>query len=973
MHVKEQTSLFPVLWSDLTIFFMVAATISFSNGIANNPGSHVDVKDRRIWPFTSDGWLKNNKNEEWSQLDHTEQGPQSTHPTYRWAPPAPRDKVIHIERMNHQEGTGGCNIKCPSSTGMFRHPNDCSKYYTCANGQAYVGSCQYPLLFNEKERKCDWPERVGCPNPPSNFRHICGRPFGLFPHPRDCGAFYNCWGGFPHLQECSPGLMFTASKQRCEWAQLSDCGSGFRDGNIRPMPEPSPGVLVGGSETGQISSQCPSPNGQFPYPNDCERYIVCVNGRPTTARCPDNKLFEVWYERGVLHGSCLDAFRVSRTCQRTPTVSVCGYVNSIQDTMASPNYPFDYDANTDCSYVIVRAASEVCQVHLTIRDFELETSGNCENDFLQINGRQYCGKMLPTGQGLVLDFPPQTSEIRMKFKTNFLMQKRGFNILVQQKTDCSVGMPAPKYWKKVQIVFQITWNLLGNATADIGLLDSPKSLNSLKIAIIVQFVSNDRNTDNGFHIGFSQLECGDGAITTTRPPRTFKCPSRNGKFVHPERCDMYFECSNFYSFVRACPAGMLVQDPRFGSVGAVCQRADQVSCGVRSTNYPPVTIPLPTQPTPPSSFSCPISNGQFPHATFCNFFYECRNFIYTINVCPQGQLFRIEASGGFSVEFVQIPVKLFVETPPSSFSCPISNGQFPHATFCNFFYECRNFIYTINVCPQSQLFRIEASGGLQRGICSDSSQVVCGARATDRPLEYTCPRPNGQHPKQCNNFYVCNNFFFRLVTCDPGLLFQTDPNSPFREGTCLPVNQVDCFGKTVEGTTVAPDPFGYRCPAPRGLFPHSTDCDKFYNCTNGIPFISFCPQGELFSNFRVGIFETGSCLPAQNVNCGSRTTGPPTLPTPNPQDTFQCPLSNGVFRHTTDCNVYYRCINNVPVARFECPEGEIFSNLKEGNLKDKCFKPSAIFRGFKGGASPVYKLPFFMLVLAAFFIYFIVY
>ncbi|KAG1684814.1 Protein obstructor-E [Nymphon striatum] len=757
----------------------------FSNGIANNPGSHVDVKDRRIWPFTSDGWLKNNKNEEWSQLDHTEQGPQSTHPTYRWAPPAPRDKVIHIERMNHQEGTGGCNIKCPSSTGMFRHPNDCSKYYTCANGQAYVGSCQYPLLFNEKERKCDWPERVGCPNPPSSkfilriyldFRHICGRPFGLFPHPRDCGAFYNCWGGFPHLQECSPGLMFTASKQRCEWAQLSDCGSGFRDGNIRPMPEPSPGVLVGGSETGQISSQCPSPNGQFPYPNDCERYIVCVNGRPTTARCPDNKLFEVWYERGVLHGSCLDAFRVSRTCQRTPTVSVCGYVNSIQDTMASPNYPFDYDANTDCSYVIVRAASEVCQVHLTIRDFELETSGNCENDFLQINGRQYCGKMLPTGQG----------RKPLSALASTTLSKRtcssSSDVAIRTVSSCN------KHFK-VKIIFLTS-----------------KSLNSLKIAIIVQFVSNDRNTDNGFHIGFSQLECGDGAITTTRPPRTFKCPSRNGKFVHPERCDMYFECSNFYSFVRACPAGMLVQDPRFGSVGAVCQRADQVSCG---------------------------------------------------------------------------------------------------------------------------------------------------ARATDRPLEYTCPRPNGQHPKQCNNFYVCNNFFFRLVTCDPGLLFQTDPNSPFREGTCLPVNQVDCFGKTVEGTTVAPDPFGYRCPAPRGLFPHSTDCDKFYNCTNGIPFISFCPQGELFSNFRVGIFETGSCLPAQNVNCGSRTTGPPTLPTPNPQDTFQCPLSNGVFRHTTDCNVYYRCINNVPVARFECPEGEIFSNLKEGNLKDKCFKPSAIFRGFKGGASPV--------------------
>lgn len=87
--------------------------------------------------------------------------------TYHWAPPAHRDSVIRIDRMIEREGTAGCTITCPQPYGKFRHPNDCSKYYECGGqGEVFIKTCPYPLLFNEKEDKCDWPELVGCPNPP---------------------------------------------------------------------------------------------------------------------------------------------------------------------------------------------------------------------------------------------------------------------------------------------------------------------------------------------------------------------------------------------------------------------------------------------------------------------------------------------------------------------------------------------------------------------------------------------------------------------------------------------------------------------------------------------------------------------------------------------------------------------------------------------------------------------------------------
>ncbi|XP_037068253.1 peritrophin-1-like isoform X1 [Pollicipes pollicipes] len=42
------------------------------------------------------------------------------------------------------------------------HPTDCSKFYKCAQGKAWIQSCPGNLLYNKAERVCDYPERAGC-------------------------------------------------------------------------------------------------------------------------------------------------------------------------------------------------------------------------------------------------------------------------------------------------------------------------------------------------------------------------------------------------------------------------------------------------------------------------------------------------------------------------------------------------------------------------------------------------------------------------------------------------------------------------------------------------------------------------------------------------------------------------------------------------------------------------------------------
>ena len=64
---------------------------------------------------------------------------------------------------------------------------------------------------------------------------------------------------------------------------------------------------------------------------------------------------------------------------------------------------------------------------------------------------------------------------------------------------------------------------------------------------------------------------------------------------------------------------------------------------------------------------------------------------------------------------------------------------------------------------------------------------------------------------------------------------------------------------TTKATTKTSNNGSFSCDSKTGLFPHE-DCDKFYQCANGITYVKECPSGLYFN-------PNGFCDWPQNVNC----------------------------------------------------------------------------------------------------------
>ncbi|XP_063216237.1 protein obstructor-E [Bacillus rossius redtenbacheri] len=186
---------------------------------------------------------------------------------------------------------GWCQVRnsvgpaCPDKNGRYPSPSQCDAYVECVEGVAREVLCPDGLLFNPRAQftyPCQYPVDVDCEGrsglQPAQPTDQCPHQFGYFllGDAANCGKFLNCVDGRGYEFDCPLGLAFSQEALRCDWPdQVSSCDAEAFLGFTCPAPQ---GVF--GDEFQYFRS-----------PHDCQRYYICVNGRPRLYACPEGRAF----------------------------------------------------------------------------------------------------------------------------------------------------------------------------------------------------------------------------------------------------------------------------------------------------------------------------------------------------------------------------------------------------------------------------------------------------------------------------------------------------------------------------------------------------------------------------------------------------------------------------------------------------------------------------------------------------------
>jgi len=114
--------------------------------------------------------------------------------------------------------------------------------------------------------------------------------------------------------------------------------------------------------------------------------------------------------------------------------------------------------------------------------------------------------------------------------------------------------------------------------------------------------------------------------------------------------------------------------------------------------------------------------------------------------------------------------------------------------------------------------------------------------------------------------------------------------------------------------TVAAGQSNFRCPEKDGYFEDPNQCDKYYDCLDGIAEERLCPDGLVFDPFSR---KREPCDHYFNVDCGDRLD---LQPPKGPSDL--CPRLNGFYSHPDPgvCHIFYACVDGT-AEEYTCSSG----------------------------------------------------
>uniref|UniRef100_A0A182TPA7 Chitin-binding type-2 domain-containing protein n=1 Tax=Anopheles melas TaxID=34690 RepID=A0A182TPA7_9DIPT len=211
---------------------------------------------------------------------------------------------------------------CPRTNGyypvMFRNEKDCSQFYQCDHGTAYLIQCPAGLHFNTRLSVCDYPDKVDCNGPVLN-EHVTGGANGghggspscavcqsatsvvhrhpqcptrngphpiMFRHRMDCTKYYQCDHGTAFEITCPAGLHFNTALSVCDYPERVGCSEGaVGSGGASEAPAADRPVVA------KIHPNCPAVTGRqepayWAHPHECGKYFGCQWGCVELLSCP---------------------------------------------------------------------------------------------------------------------------------------------------------------------------------------------------------------------------------------------------------------------------------------------------------------------------------------------------------------------------------------------------------------------------------------------------------------------------------------------------------------------------------------------------------------------------------------------------------------------------------------------------------------------------------------------------------------
>uniref|UniRef100_A0A8C3GAM2 chitinase n=1 Tax=Cyclopterus lumpus TaxID=8103 RepID=A0A8C3GAM2_CYCLU len=719
--------------------------------------------------------------------------------------------------------TGHCHGK---ADGNYPKPDDQHSFYQCVAGITYVQPCPAGLVYSSSKNLCDYPAQTT--STPTGFCH--GKADGNYPKPDDQHSFYQCVAGITYVQPCPAGLVYSSSKNRCDYpAQTTSTPTGHchgkADGNY-PKPDdqhsfyqcvagityvqPCPAGLVYSSSnnrcdypaqtTSTPTGHCHGKaDGNYPKPDDQHSFYQCVAGITYVQPCP----------AGLVYSSSKNLCDYPAQTTSTPT----GFCHG----KADGNYPKPDDQHSFYQCVAGITYVQPCPAGLVYSssknrcDYPAQTTstptGHChgkadgnypktddQHSFYQcVAGITY---VQPCPAGLVYsssnnrcDYPAQTTSTPTghchgKADGNYPKpdDQHSFYQCVAGITyvqPCPAGLVYSSSKNLCDYPAQTTSTPTGfcHGKAD-GNYPKPDDQHSFYQC--VAGITYVQPCPAGLVYSSSNNRCDYPAQTTSTP--TGHCHGKaDGNYPKPDDQHSFYQCVAGITYVQPCPAGLV-----YSSSKNLC-------------DYPAQTTSTPT------GFCHGKADGNYPKPDDQHSFYQCVAGITYVQPCPAGLVYSS------SKNRCDYPAQ--TTSTPTGHCHGKADGNYPKTDDQHSFYQCVAGITYVQPCPA--------------GLVYSSSNNRCDypAQTTSTPTGHCHGKADGNYPKpdDQHSFYQCVAGITYVQPCPAGLVYSSSKNLCDYPAQTTSTPTGFCHGKA------------------DGNYPKPDDQHSFYQCVAGITYVQPCP------------------------------------------------------------------------------------------------------------------------------------